>query len=224
MSKNSQGIIKSLVYSDRNITPKNMKYDLLKEVLKSEELDSIIENKNGEMKKILIYYKDKINNDKSLKGFDYYLDKVNTVRAKRLNTIMNGNVNKVVHNRLKDMYRNEEIEDEIRDRGVKHFKVRNESLEVNITVLTDLEYQLQMFRLDTIYNIITTYEKIKSTELFIWYENIKKYTQTAYGHLPIKSKGKIYLGKDHLKEEEILLYHCLTNDHIYCVKRVKMNF
>lgn len=224
MSNNIKGIIKSLIYSDRSITPKNIKFHVLREILKSEEFDEIIKNKNGEMKKILIYYKNEINNEKSLKDFDYYMSKVNAIRQERLNKIMNGNINKVVYNRLKKMYQDEDFEKEMKDRGIRHFKVKNDTLKVKIITLEDLEYQLKMMQLDAINNIITTYEQIKSTDLENWYENIKKYTIQTYGQKPVKNEYKLFLGENNFKSEEYLLFHCLTNDKVYCVKRTKMKF
>ena len=90
--------------------------------------------------------------------------------------------------------------------------------------MPELEYDIQMLQLDTIYNIITTYQAIKSSELIKWYNQLVNYTKETYGKPPIIEKSKIIVGENHIKAEEYLLYHCLTDDKIYCIQRTKLKF
>jgi len=222
--KNIDGIIKSLLYSDRPITPKNIKFPILRELLLSNELMELLGIKNAEMRKLILYYQKQISSDESLKEPQYYLDIIDSIQNERLNKVLNGNTNKILYNRLKNVYQDEDIEEVKKDRGVRRFSLRNGCIDINVTTLLELKYDIQTLQLDTIYNIITTYTTIKSKELIEWYEKLVKYSKKTYGKIPIIKKSKIYLGENDIKAEEYLLYHCLTNDRIYCINRTKLKF
>lgn len=218
------GLIKSLLFSDRNITPKNMKFTELKNVLLSPQLEQIIEKKNGEMLKILTHYKNQIDADPQLENTDGYLLKVSNVRKRRAEKVLSGNIEHVVKERLKTIYTDKELEETKKDRGYKHFKVRNETLEVGIMVKEDLMQLIELYKLDAISNIITTYDKFPSYKLEKWFEDFKMMNKLAYGKIPQKEKGRLVLGENSYKSEEVLLFHCLTDDHIYLIKRIHMKF
>jgi len=217
-------IIKGLLYSDRSITPKNMKFSVLKTVLRSKEIDQIIDKKNGEMLKILEHYKNQINSDPELESTSFYLEKVNQVRKIKSEKLLSGNIERVVKERLKTIYTDVELEETKKNRGFKHFKVRNETLEIEIVVKEDLMQLIELYKLDAISNIITTYEKFPSYKLEKWFEEFKIMNKLAYGKTPQKEKGRLIMGENSYKSEELLLFHCLTDDHIYLVKRIHMKF
>jgi len=222
--KNIDGIIKSLLYSDRPITPKNIKFPILRELLLSNELKELLNIKNAEMRKLIIHYQKEISADESLEEPQCYLNIIDSIQNERLNKVLNGNTNKVLYNRLKNVYQDEDIEEVKKDRGVRRFSLRNGFVDIKVTTLSELEYDIQILQLDTIYNIITTYTTIKSIELVEWYEKLVKYSKETYGKVPIIGRAKIYLGENDIKTEEYLLYHCLTNDKIYCINRTKLKF
>jgi hypothetical protein len=222
--KNIDGIIKSILYSDRPVTPKNIKFPVLREILLSNKMMELLNAKNSEMRKLILYYQKEISADRLLKEPQYYLNIIESIQNERLNKVLNGDTNKILYNRLKKVYENEEIEEIKKDRGVRRFSLRNGSIDIKITTLPELEYDIKMLQLDTIYNIITTYTTIKSTELISWYEKLIKYAKETYGNLPVIKTSSIYVGENDIKTEEYLLYHCLTNDKIYCVNRNKLKF
>lgn len=221
---NINGVIKSLLCSDRPVTPKNIKFPVLRELLKSEKLPELLDVKNAEMRKIILHYQKEIASDKTLKDPQHYLGIIDAIQSERLNKVLNGNTNKVLHNRLKKIYEDEEMEEIKKDRGVRRFSLWNGFIDIKITTWPELEYDIQMLQLDAIYNIITTYQAIKSSELIKWYNQLVNYTKETYGKSPIIEKSKIIVGENHIKAEEYLLYHCLTDDKIYCIQRTKMKF
>lgn len=222
--KNIDGIIKSLLYSDRPVTPKNIKFPVLRELLQSDKLTELLNVKNAEMRKLISHYRKEISEDKSLKDPQYYLNIIDSIQNDRLNKVLNGNTNKVLHNRLKKIYQDEEMEEIKKDRGVRRFSLWNGFIDIQVTTLPELEYDIQMLQLDAIYNIVTTYTPIKSTELIKWYENLVKYAKETYGKAPVIERSKIFVGENDIKVEEYILYHCLTNDKIYCIHRTKLKF
>ena len=222
--KNIDGIIKSLLYSDRPVTPKNIKFPVLRELLLSDKMREILDVKNGEMRKLILHYQKEISADKQLKEPQYYLNIIDNIQNERINKVLNGNTNKVLYNRLRKIYENEEIEKIKKDRGIRRFSLRNGFIDVKVTTLIELEYDIQMLQLDSIYNVVTTYNAIKSTELINWYEKLVKYAKETYGSIPVIKTASIYVGEDDIKSEEFLLYHCLTDDKIYCIQRTKLKF
>lgn len=220
--KNIDGIIKSLLYSDRPVTPKNIKFPVLKEILLSDKIMEILNVKNAEMRKLILHYQKEIAEDKELKKPQYYLDIIDAIQNERLNKVLNGNTNKILYNRLKKAYEDEEIEQIKKDRGIRRFSLRNGFIDIKVTTLTELEYDIKMLQLDAIYNIATTYTVINSTDLINWYEKLVKYAKETYGCSPIIKTSAIYVGENDIKAEEYLLYHCLTDDKIYCIQRTKL--
>lgn len=95
------GLVKSLLYSDRPINPKNIKFEMLKEVLLSEHLYVILEKRNADMQKIISHYKNEIAKDGALKTAKEYLEYAESIRKKRANTVLSGNSDKFAKERLK---------------------------------------------------------------------------------------------------------------------------
>lgn len=222
--KSIDGVIKSILYSDRPVTPQNIKFSVLRELLLSDKLMELCDAKNSEMRKLIFHYQKEISADKSLREPQYYLNIANSIQNERLSKVLSGNTNKVLYNRLRKIYEDEEIEEIKKDRGVRRFPLRNGAIDIKVTTLPELEYDIQMLQLDTIYNIITTYTTIKSTELIDWYEKLIKYAKATYGSAPVIKTSSIYVGENDIKTEEYILYHCLTNDRIYCINRSKLKF
>lgn len=222
--KNIDGIIKSLLYSDRPVTPKNIKFPVLRELLLSDKMREILDVKNGEMRKLILHYQKEISADKQLKEPQYYLNIIDNIQNERINKVLNGNTNKVLYNRLRKVYEDEETEKNKKDRGTRRFSLRNGYIDIKITTLPELEYDIKILQLDAIYNIVTTYTAIRSTELINWYEKLVRYAKENYGNLPVIKTSSIYVGENDIKSEEYILYHCLTDDKIYCINRYKLKF
>lgn len=220
--KKIDGIIKSLLYSDRPATPKNIKFPVFKEILLSDKRDEIFDVKNSDMRKLLLSYQNEIEQDSSLKPVAEYLAIIDGIQEKRLEKVLNGNTEKVVHNRMKKMYENKEIEEIKKDRGVRRFSLWNGFIDILITTWPELEYEINMLQLDAMYNIATTYEAIHSSDLIKWYNHIEKTAKNTYGKPPVIERSKIIAGENQLKSEEYLLYYCLTNGKIYCIHRTKL--
>lgn len=217
-------LIKSLLYSDRSMTPQNIKFEQLKEILRSEHLNEIMDKKNGELIKIIEHYKDVVNNDKTLKSSNEYLSEIKKIRNLKATKVFSGNVDNMVKERLKTIFTDKELEETKKDRGYKHFKVRNETLEIAITVKEDLMQLIELYRIDALSNIVTSYEKIPSFKLESWFEGFKQKNKLSYGQMPKKEKGRLIMGENSYKLEELHLFHCLTDDHIYLVKRTHLKF
>lgn len=222
--RNIGGIIKSLLYSDRPATPKNIKFPVFRELLLSDKRHKLLDVRNGDMRKLVLHYQKEIAADKQLEHPSVYLEEINVIQEERLNKVLKGNKNKVLHNRLKKMYENEEIEEIKKDRGAKRFSLWNDSIDIKITTWPELEYEIQLLQLDAIYNIITTYQTIHGSDLIKWYDNLKKYTQETYGQKPVLQHSCIWVGENNIKKEEYILYHCLTDDKIYCINRTQLKF
>lgn len=220
--KNIDGIIKSILLSDRPINHKNIKFDVLKEILISNKLNEIINIRNSEMKDLVNYYKKEIDDNKSLKPSAYYVDLVNSIQQERLKKVMSGNVNTVVQNRLKDMYRDEEIEEIIRDRGEQNFRIKNDTIMIKRTTMEELNYHITMMKTDVIHNIITSYEFISHDKFPIWYEKLMEYAKITYGTKLIKDVSKVFVGDNKFQREEYIFYYCLTNDKICVIKRLQL--
>lgn len=222
--KNIDGVIKSLLYSDRPANPKNIKFPVLRELLLSDQLPDLLNKRNGDMRKLILHYHKEIANDRSLKPPSVYLKEIDVIQKERLEKVLKGNTNKVVYNRLKKMYENEEIEEIKKDRGLRRFSLWNGYIDIKITTWPELEYEIQMLQLDTIYNIITIYQVIHGNELVKWYNNLVQYAEETYGRKPVVKTSEIFVGENDLKRETYLLYHCLTDDKIYCINRTKLKF
>lgn len=222
--KNIEGIIKGLLYSDNPATPKNIKFPVLREILLSDKIDELLNIRTGDMKNLIQHYYKEIESDNALEHPSFYLDRIKSIQKERLNKVMSGNANIVIYDRLKKMYEDEEIEEIKKDRGLRRFSLYNGFIDIKVTTKTELDYEIQMMKLDAIYNVIINCKSIPATELINWYNQLVKYAKENYGNKPVVGKSHIFVGENDLKKEEFLLYHCLNDDKIYCINRIKLKF
>ena len=71
--------------------------------------------KNSEMRKLILHYQKEISADKSLREPQYYLNIIGSIQNERLSKVLSGNTNKVLYNRLRKIYEDEEIEGNKKD-------------------------------------------------------------------------------------------------------------
>lgn len=219
---NINNIIKSILLSNRELNYTNLKFNILKEILLSDKKEELFNKKTFDFRNLIIHYKNEINNDETLKNANFYFQELENIRIGRVNTIVNnGLVNNVVLNKMQNINRDEEIEENWIDRGYTHIKLTNGTLEVKIEDLTQLNYQLKLLELETINNIVTKSFIIEQNKLEEWLISLKNYSITTYGIKPTITRNVIFLGQSKLQLEKIFIYYCLTNGNIYAIKRTK---
>lgn len=220
---NIDNTIKSILYSNREISPKNIRFSILKEILKSNKRGEIFNKFTNEFRNVVIYYKVDIDNDLELENAIYYIRILDEIRAERINKIVSsGNMNKVCVDKLQNSIKNKEIEEDWVDRGYTCIKLYNGVIEVKIEDKTQLDYQLNMLKLETINNIFTDEIIIDKHQIDMWLNNIKSYALKTYGTNPKINRNIIHIGENNIQLERCFLYYCLTDGKIHIVYRKKI--
>lgn len=226
-SKNSREVninntIKSILLSNREINPKNLKFSIFREILKSDKMNDIFIKRTGECRNLIIHYQNQINEDMELNAAKYYFDIVEKIRIDRVNDIVKaGKVNNVLINKMSNSLRNKEIEENWVDRGYTHIKISNGTVQVKIEDITQLNYQLKLLEVETIDNIITKRIIIDPKELENWIISVKNYAINTYGEKPKIIKNVIEIGLNNVKLEKCFLYYCLSDGKLHIISRTK---
>lgn len=224
MNKRSNGIIKSLLSSKIELNPKNINYEIVKDILQYKDLDLILNKNSDTIRNIITYYKKEIINDKFLKDYSFYYNKCLDVRNNRLSQVLKGDYNKVAFNKLKNSYTNEELEKNFKDRGMQHFKIKNDTIPIKIIDKEQLMYVINIMKLDTIKGVLTNIYTIDSLKLDKWYMDMENYSKSMYNIQINKSYNSyIFLGENNIKKEEVYLYYCLNDAKIYIVKKTTLH-
>lgn len=222
--ENINNIIKSILLSDREITPKNIKYNVLHSLIKSDYKDELFNKRTNEMKRLIFHYSDQINNDSTLEHSSVYISELNALKEERIKKVMNGNYKSVVKSRLATMYKNELLEETWKDRGFRHFKYKYGTIPLKITDIEQFNYEYRTLQFDAIDNVMTTLQIIEQDELNNWYNITEEYCKLNYNNRPIILDSKIYLGENNFKKEEYLLYYNLSDGKIYIVYRLYLKY
>lgn len=85
---NISNTIKSILLSNRELTPSNLKFNMFREILLCDRLDEIIEKKTSDFRKLVVFYKDKINECPELQSANFYFQKAEQVRIQRIQNIV----------------------------------------------------------------------------------------------------------------------------------------
>ena len=221
VSKKVENIIKSIKCSNRPINSKNIKFEDFKEILISENCLELFNLRTKEFQQLVIDYQHHINKDNSLNSAKYYYDILTNIKNNRINQLSSSQISNIVNDKLKKTLLDSSIEEDWRDRGYTHMRIKNGTVKVKITDKTQLEYEYKMFQLDTVSNIISSITHFDSSKLPEWYEELIKYCKTNYNSIPKHKDEKIFIGGNGLKSEMALIYYCLTDAHIYIINRLK---
>lgn len=221
--ENINNIIKSLIFSNREVTHKSIRFSILKEILLSEKMNEIFNKHTNDFRKIIIYYKDNINQDKQLFSYDFYLEILDNIRIKRINTIIkSGNTTNLYIEQMRKSLIDDEIEKNWVDRGYTTLKLYNGVIEAKIEDKMQLDYQLKILELDAINNINTKEIIIDKTNLNDWIMNIKKYAYATYFKNPKVLRNIIDVGSNDKKSERCFVYYCLTDGKVHIIHRIKL--
>lgn len=217
---NINNTIKSILLSNRELNQSNLKYNMFREVLKSDNLNEIMNKKTFDIRNLIIYYKDKINEDETLENAQYYFNLVEQIRIARVNKIVkNGQVQNIIVNKLKENIRDEEIEENWKNRNYTHFKLTNSTIEVKIEDMTQLEYQLKLWKIETVNNVLTQDILLEKNQLEKWILKVKQYALDVYNKVPTTNRNILYVGENSIKKEVCFLYYCLTDGKIHAIHR-----
>lgn len=219
---NINNTIKSILLSDREINNKNLKFSVLKEILLSDKKEELFSKKTSDFRNLVIYYKEKINEDLDLYDAKVYFQELEQIRIDRINQLIeSGKTNDFMLNKMKELNKNLEVEENWRDRGYTHLQLTNGTIEAKIEDLTQLSYQIKMLELETINNITTSSISLSLSDLEDWILKIKEYALKTYGSKPRLDRNILYVGKNEKQLEKHFIYYCLSNGKVYIVKRVK---
>lgn len=219
---NINNTIKSILLSDREINNKNLKFSVLKEILLSDKKEELFFKKTSDFRSLVIYYKDKINEDLDLCSARVYFEELEQIRMDRINQLIeSGKTNDFMLNKMKKLNKNLEVEENWRDRGYTHLQLTNGTIEAKIEDLTQLSYQIKMLELETINNITTSSLSLSLSDLEDWILEIKEYALKTYDSKPRLDRNILYVGKNEKQLEKYFIYYCLSNGKVYIIKRVK---
>lgn len=219
---NIDNTIKSILLSNREINHKNLKFNMLKQILLSDKKNELFNKKTFDFRNLIYHYKDQIDKEEELESASFYFNQLEEIRIKRVNEIIeNGMSKNITINKMKNLNRDEEIEENWIDRGYTHINLTNGFIEVKIEDLTQLEYQVKLLKLETINNIVTSTFSLEKTELEKWLFELKDYSIKTYNTKPIVQRNVIFVGQNTSQLEKIFVYFCITTGKIYIIKRIK---
>lgn len=220
--QNIKNTIKSILLSDREINSNNIKFSVLKEILLSDKKEELFQNKTIDFRKLVIFYNKQIDSDPELLSSSIYFNELERIRINRVNQIVkNGQTNDILLNKMKDLNRDLEIEENWVDRGYTFIPLINGAIEVKIEDLVQLEYQIKMLELETINNIVSSTYIIDKSKLNDLILKTKEYSLKTYGIKPKLNRNVILVGQNEKQLEKIFLYYCLTDGKVHLLRRIK---
>lgn len=224
---NIKNQIKSIFLSNRELNPKNVKFNIFKEILLSDNLNELLEKRTFEMRNLIIHYKENINNDDKLNDAQFYFNLVEQIRIKRINDITNtGKINEVISNKMKEQIKDLEIEENWVERGYQTFKVLNSIVQIKIEDSTQLEYIIKLLKTETINGVLIKEKIIEINDLSQFLIDVKKYSLGFYNQNPSLNRNEIFVGENFYQTEIAKLYYCLNDGKIHIInikKRKSIN-
>lgn len=213
---NISNTIKSILLSNRELNPNNLKFNMFREILLCDKLDEIIEKKTSDFRKLVVFYKDKINECPQLQSANFYFEKAEKVRIKKVQNIVNsGQATDIVVNKLVNNNRDKDLEENWINRNYTFMKLTNGIFKVKIEDLTQFEYTLKMLKLETIKNIITDSFSFDKNNLEKWINSIFQYSHSTYNLKPIINENIISISNI----EKYFVYYVITDGKIHVIHR-----
>ena len=215
---NISNTIKSILLSNRELTPSNLKFNMFREILLSDKLEEIIEKKTSDFRKLVVFYKDKINECSDLQNANFYFQKAEQLRIRIIqNIVETGHATDVVVNRIIDNNRDKDIEENWKNRNYTCIKLKNGVFKVKIEDLEQFNYTLKLLKLETIKDIVTNSFSFDKGELDNWLNSISKYSKEAYNISPVITNNIISISN----LEKYFVYYVITDAKIYVIHRKK---